>query len=293
MSISKFFKGFGAVVEGTAKITGEAISGVCDVVADATGAESIKQVGNIAKNSTHQTGRILNNLSIGIGQTTEGLIEDNPAMLDQGLSQMGNTVVDTAKGIGTGLAVTGQKVYQLGDAVINDDMERAKSALKEVAIIGGAAMLSIGILEVAGVTNIVPSDIDTSGFNPEVASVETVGDSINPNTHHVDPHYVSEYTTASGNHVDGYWRDGDGDTSMNLSKEDGGGYMQTNPDEIITNNFSYKGQFIFDLNLEKAHPLMRFFYCYTNIFTQSKQSSFSKMGIMSVNNKMYGNHDEN
>lgn len=242
MSISKFFKGVGAIVEGTAKITGEAIGGVCNVVAEATGAETIKQVGNLAKNSTHQTGKILNNLSVGLGQTTEGFIEDNPAMRDQGLSQMGNTVVATAKGIGTGLAVTGQKVYELGDAVINDDMDRAKVALKEVAIIGGAAILSVGILEVTGVTDFVPNDADQSSLalntasSAEISSVE-----VNPDVHHVDPHYVNGYTTAEDTQVNGYWRDGDGDTSVNVSKEDGGGYMQTNPDGTVLNNFNHKG----------------------------------------------------
>lgn len=42
----------------------------------------------------------------------------------------------------------------------------------------------------------------------------------------VNPHYVEGYTNQNGTEVEGYWRDGDGDTSIDLSKEEGGGYLK-------------------------------------------------------------------
>lgn len=45
-------------------------------------------------------------------------------------------------------------------------------------------------------------------------------------TEFVDPHYVRGYYRADGTYVEGYWRDGDGDTSIDLSKEEGGGYIR-------------------------------------------------------------------
>ena len=42
----------------------------------------------------------------------------------------------------------------------------------------------------------------------------------------VNPHYVEGYTNKNGTEIEGYWRDGDGDTSVDISKEDGGGYFR-------------------------------------------------------------------
>jgi hypothetical protein len=55
-------------------------------------------------------------------------------------------------------------------------------------------------------------------------------------THFVEPHYVEGYEREDGIYVEGYWRDGDGDTTEDRSLEDGGGYEQTNPDDDLTNN---------------------------------------------------------
>lgn len=42
----------------------------------------------------------------------------------------------------------------------------------------------------------------------------------------VSPHEVDSYTRADGTVVEGYWRDGDGNTSINLTEEEGGGYFR-------------------------------------------------------------------
>lgn len=58
----------------------------------------------------------------------------------------------------------------------------------------------------------------------------------NPDFHFVEPHHVQDYTRTDGTHVNGYWRDGDGDTFQDLSADQGGGYIQTNPDSNLFNN---------------------------------------------------------
>ncbi|WP_246188130.1 hypothetical protein [Paenibacillus tengchongensis] len=65
-------------------------------------------------------------------------------------------------------------------------------------------------------------------------AMDTAG--INPEQHFVHPHFVEPYYREDGTYVEGYWRDGDGDTDIDLSMEDGGGYMRTNPDDDILNN---------------------------------------------------------
>ncbi|MFE8704005.1 hypothetical protein ACFYKX_25885 [Cytobacillus sp. FJAT-54145] len=58
-------------------------------------------------------------------------------------------------------------------------------------------------------------------------------------THDVNPHYVQDYTRNDGTHVDGYWRDGDGNTHHDLTASEGGGYERTNPDGDLTNNLGF------------------------------------------------------
>lgn len=54
--------------------------------------------------------------------------------------------------------------------------------------------------------------------------------------HFVHPHEVDAYYRNDGTYVDGYYRDGDGDTSVNTHIEDGGGYNRSNPDDSLLNN---------------------------------------------------------
>ncbi|MGD7007017.1 hypothetical protein [Metabacillus sp. 84] len=54
--------------------------------------------------------------------------------------------------------------------------------------------------------------------------------------HFVDPHYVDSYVRKDGAFVEGYFRDGDGNTAVNQSAEQGGGYMRSNSDGNPFNN---------------------------------------------------------
>ncbi|WP_422122401.1 hypothetical protein DHX103_11380 [Planococcus sp. X10-3] len=56
------------------------------------------------------------------------------------------------------------------------------------------------------------------------------------NNHFVEPHYVEPYIRADGTLVEGYYRDGDGNTSVNRTADQGGGYIRSNPDGDPFNN---------------------------------------------------------
>ncbi len=58
------------------------------------------------------------------------------------------------------------------------------------------------------------------------------------NTHWVTPHMVDGYETKNGVKVDPYYRDGDGNTDINRTLEQGGGYRRGNPDGDPTNNLN-------------------------------------------------------
>lgn len=55
-------------------------------------------------------------------------------------------------------------------------------------------------------------------------------------THFVQPHEVKSYYRNDGTYVEGYYRDGDGNTSINRSVDQGGGYLSSNPDGDPLNN---------------------------------------------------------
>lgn len=42
----------------------------------------------------------------------------------------------------------------------------------------------------------------------------------------VKQHLVEWYTRADGTNVDEFWRDGDGNTSVDLTEDEGGGYFR-------------------------------------------------------------------
>ena len=64
---------------------------------------------------------------------------------------------------------------------------------------------------------------------------------VSPDLHFVEPHYVNSYVREDGTYVEGYWRDGDGDTSVDLQAEQGGGYVRSNPGDSIWNNLNVNG----------------------------------------------------
>lgn len=93
-----------------------------------------------------------------------------------------------------------------------------------VAAVGAAAMMSFLITGIINFVDVlVPNDTvrdyDVGGNPP----------SSNDEEHFVNPHWVDEYERSDGTQVDGYWRDGDGDTSVDRGVEEGGGWMQGNP----------------------------------------------------------------
>ncbi|MDC4815624.1 hypothetical protein NQ815_18065, partial [Acinetobacter baumannii] len=118
---------------------------------------------------------------------------------------------------GQGVAATGNMVVTGVEGVIEGDYEKAKNAAKNVGVVVAAGVIGFGIIE--GIDLLENTETPTS-----------------VDIHSVDPHSVSDYVRADGTHVDGYWRDGDGNTSVNLDKDHGGGYLQSNPDGIMSNN---------------------------------------------------------
>jgi hypothetical protein len=110
--------------------------------------------------------------------------------------------------------------------------------VRNIARTGVIAVLSVGVLDAFDVVDIGVEGPD-GGLDHEVLAAHDAAEIAGveePGIHFVEPHEVSGYVRDDGTAVGPLWRDGDGDTSSDLTIEDGGGYWRTNPDGDPTNN---------------------------------------------------------
>ncbi|WP_156816885.1 hypothetical protein [Salsuginibacillus kocurii] len=108
---------------------------------------------------------------------------------------------------------SGKDIYE---GYKTNDSEKMKKGAAEVAKTATIGTIAVGIVDVAG-------DFGSEETS-DVKGVEYNGE------HFVEPHHVDGYVREDGVEVDSYWRDGDGDTSVDLTAEEGGGYYRSNPD---------------------------------------------------------------
>jgi hypothetical protein len=236
--LKSFGKGAGELIGG---VTGGLIKGVGEI----TGSDFIKEVGDGVKNSTEFAGKQLGNVAEGVWNVGSGIINKDDSKIDKGLSDVGEGVGNTAKAVGQGISSTAKSVGNVAGGIIDGDDERWKQGLREVGKTVAVGALGVSILDVADVIDINGNESGVDGgnnintesmamtdSNGEVEgtnSQETISEE-NPNTHNVNAHWVEGYYRADGTYVEGYWRDGDGDTSVNRTAEQGGGWTQSNPD---------------------------------------------------------------
>ena len=216
---------------------GTVLGGAVSMVGDALESDFIREVGEGVDHASRATGDLLGDLAEGTSEAIAGALNEDRQRVTAGFDQLGGAAERTARGVGatvSGLAENGGKAV---DGFLNDDTDRALEGLRGLAKTVAVATIAVGITDL-----VVDFDVDVDSdpavdAAPSSTLVAEVPDPPTPEgIHHVDPHWVSGYETADGGHVEGFWRDGDGDTSENLSKADGGGYLRSNPDGDPTNN---------------------------------------------------------
>ncbi|WEG16678.1 hypothetical protein PQ478_19565 [Alkalihalophilus pseudofirmus] len=137
------------------------------------------------------------------------------------IGEIGDGVKNASQFAGDKLGEAASGAWDIGASIVTQDSNRMDQGFNDLGKATGDTQA-----------------IDGDGIVSAEESVSTTAESVEPGTHNVDPHYVNGYERADGTVVEGYWRDGDGDTSVNLSKEDGGGYERSNPDGDPTNNLN-------------------------------------------------------
>lgn len=196
------------------EVAGTAIGGSVKLIGHATNNDFIKEVGEGAYHTSKNSGEILGQFAEGTYTIAKGVIGKDKDEAVKGLKDVCEATGKTVKGMGNGLKNTVVSGIDVVSGAINDDqeaMKRGASKLAKTAVIGA---LSIGVLDAFDIIG-----DDEAGMDLADADDESF----------VNPHWVEGFVRSDGGIIDSYWRDGDGDTSINLSEGEGGGFFRSNP----------------------------------------------------------------
>jgi hypothetical protein len=123
------------------------------------------------------------------------------------MKDVGTATGKTIKGMGNGLKNTLVSSIDVVSGAINDDPEAMKRGASKLAKTVAIGALSIGVLDALDIIGDDGVEMDLVDSDDEIF---------------VHPHLVR----AEGGD---YWRDGDGDTSIDLSVLEGGGFFRSHP----------------------------------------------------------------
>ena len=235
-----FLRGVGKY---SGKAAGFVIGGAVNVVGDITGIKFLNEVGDGVKSASEFAGDTLGQAADGAWNTASGFIQNDEDKKNRGLSDMGDSVSRTAKGV----YQTAKHTYGNGKDVytgfkMNDD------ALIKNGISGIAKTVAIGALAVGAIDMVDGVDVgdptdknqmadggsESTPVNQPAQSEVAASTTENPGIHDVDAHWVEGYYRADGTFVEGYWRDGDGNTAVDQTE----GYIRSNPDGTTGNNLN-------------------------------------------------------
>lgn len=241
------------------KVVGGAIGGGLEAVGTAVGSDFVKEVGLGVYHSTVMSTETLGSLADGVITVIHGIAIEDDQKITEGVSEAKNAVKTTAIGVGRTITHTASSVGQVYNGLANNDLEMAGQGARKVAKLVAISTLTIGVGDILIGNDTIISDTemfwesivsdveisndtliaDAEMFSDTVATSQIASDTditfyedaseTVANVHHVEPHWVSEYERADGTYVKAHWRDGDGNTSVNLTSEQGGGYWRSNP----------------------------------------------------------------
>lgn len=232
-------------------LAGLAMKGVGKAIGNATGSSFITEVGEAAGQITEKTGSTLGQAIDGAASTVVGIATGDEAKTKVGVNELGDAVSTTVTGAVQGIGQVVKDGSSFAKGAWNGDSGLMKESGRRLAKNACVAVIGIGALDFAGAIDVIPDapiddspellaevDDDTTPVDASaIKEVEQADVTVEPvDTHQVDPHYVSDHFRSDGQHVSGYWRDGDGDTSTDLSIDEGGGYFRSDPDGSAENN---------------------------------------------------------
>jgi len=207
-----------------------------EFIGEMTDIQILEDIGTGVQSSSKFAGETLGQVTGGAVNTVRGIVTDDSYLRDEGLSDMGQAVGNTAKGVVhtvKGVVNNGSQVIEGAMTGDTDLLKKGASGIATTAAVGAIAFgITDAVINVDGSPSL-DTDSSTQITSVEIdqsAQVEPVD--VDGELHQVNAHYVEGYVREDGTVVEGYWRDGDGNTSVN--QEDG--YLRTNPDDVNWNN---------------------------------------------------------
>lgn len=224
-----FFKGLGTLA-GT--VIGGVVGGTVGVVGEMVDSKFLKEIGEGVLHSSIRGCEIIGQAVDGATKVAGGVLNDDKLSIDRGFQEIGKSVGQTLTGIGTGIVNIAENGFDAINGLATGDEQKVYDSSKKIVKAVAIGVLAIGVcdvLDIAGDDSLYFADDDVA-FDSDIDAedIDTDGDGIE-DVHHVDPHSVNGYIRADGTYVSGYWRDGDGNTAINLTEGQGGGYMRSNP----------------------------------------------------------------
>ncbi|UTE74718.1 hypothetical protein M1I95_09855 [Rossellomorea marisflavi] len=215
--------------QGAGWLVGGVTGGLIKGVGEVTGSPFIKEVGDGVKYSSEFAGKQLGNLSEGVWNVGSGLITKDERKIEQGFDDLGKGVFNTAKAVGHSAVSTAKSVGHVAGGLMDGDETRWMQGLRDVGKTVAVGALGVSILDAVDVLDINGDEggDDSPPSQEHMATGEAEREYIreeNSDSHRVEPY---ERTLPSGETI---WVDGDGDTSMDRTAEEGGGWSQSNPD---------------------------------------------------------------
>lgn len=196
------------------EVAGTAIGGGVKLIGNATNNDFIKEVGEGVYHTSKNSGEILGQFAEGTYTLAKGVIGKDKDEAVKGLKDVGAATGKTVKGMGNGLKNTLVSGIDVVSGAINDDPEAMKRGASKLAKTVAIGALSIGVLDALDI-------IGDDGVEMDLVDADDES--------FVNPHWVEGFVRSDGGIIDSYWRDGDGDTSIDLSLPEGGGFFRSNP----------------------------------------------------------------
>lgn len=231
-------------------VTGGVIGGVVSIAGEITDIEFLKEVGEGVYIASRNAGEIIGQAAEGAVDIAAGIIDGNNGKIEEGFNELGEAVVTQAKRMGNGIKVIAHSAEDVIDGISQDDDEKLLNGAKTLAKAAVIATLAVGVGDYIGVigdpgfdalghdvghvahaghlTDIQHTGLD-GAHHVAFDSTHHIGNTDNHDIHFVQPHHVDGYVRHDGTEVHGYWRDGDGNTAIDHTVNQGGGYFTHDP----------------------------------------------------------------
>lgn len=118
----------------------------------------IQEIGDGIKKATTNTGATIGGLAEGTWNTASGLINNDENRKDEGVKELKNTAIHTAKGVGQSLKSTYINGKDVVQGVATNDKEQLIKGAKGIGKTVAVATLAVGALDMLDIVDVVDVD---------------------------------------------------------------------------------------------------------------------------------------